>query len=171
MLDGREGLALKLLLEGAELEGRPTDEAPPRLEVPTLLRPEDDPRELLLPILLRPDDDPRELLLPILLRLEDDPRELPLLTLLREELLNELPRLEEEERELLLERLDDTDDECELPPREPPPPRPCASTGATSTRAPIKRIAANLFVFISFPFFMRVIILFCLLQKYYETYK
>lgn len=147
---------MKLLLEGAELEGRPTDEAPPRLEVPTLLR---------------PDDDPRELPLLTLLRLDDDPRELPLLTLLREELLNELPRLEEEECELLLERLDDTDDECELPPREPPPPRPCASTGATSTRAPIKRIAANLFVFISFPFFMRVIILFCLLQKYYESYK
>ena len=156
LLDGREGLELKLLLEGAELEGRPTDEAPPRLEVPTLLRPDDNPREL--PLLTLP-------------RLDDDPRELPLLTLLREELLNELPRLEEEECELLLERLDDTDDECELPPREPPPPRPCASTGATSTRAPIKRIAANLFVFISFPFFMRVIFLFCLLQKYYESYK
>ena len=156
MLDGREGLELKLLLEGAELEGRPTDEAPPRLEVPTLLRPDDNPREL--PLLTLP-------------RLDDDPRELPLLTLLREELLNELPRLEEEECELLLERLDDTDDECELPPREPPPPRPCASAGATSTRAPIKRIAANLFVFISFPFFMRVIFLFCLLQKYYESYK
>lgn len=114
-------------------------------------------------MLLREDEPEYELLL----REEEPEYEL----LLREE---------EPENELLLRELEDElwlpppcepppprellDDELCPPPCEPPP-RPWANTGVTLSTVPSAKIAINLLVFISYPFFYLFLIGFFTMQK------